>query len=82
MVEGETDARVLAEMAKGRIWPKILDLAHVDALLASLATRYDVSYVRMTGLQLPYLDDHLHLMPAGHEAFGDYVAGQIAGLAG
>jgi acyl-CoA thioesterase-1 len=54
---------------------------HVDALLASLATRYDVAYVRTTGLDLPYLDDHLHLTPAGHQAFGDYVAGQIAGLA-
>jgi acyl-CoA thioesterase-1 len=51
---------------------------HLDALLASLARKYDVSYVRTSGLHLPYLDDHLHLTPAGHEAFGDYVAGQIA----
>jgi acyl-CoA thioesterase-1 len=54
---------------------------HVDTLLASLATQYDVSYVRTSGLDLPYLDDHLHLTPAGHQAFGDYVAARIAGLA-
>ena len=53
---------------------------HVDALLASLATTYDVAYVRTTDLRLTYLDDRLHLTPAGHQAFGDYVAGQIAAL--
>lgn len=53
---------------------------HVDAVLAGLARRYDVAYVRTSGLDLPYLDDRLHLTPAGHQAFGDYVARQIAGL--
>jgi acyl-CoA thioesterase-1 len=53
---------------------------HVDALLASLAKRYGVGYVQTTGLDLPYLDDRLHLTPAGHQQFGDFVAGQIAGL--
>jgi acyl-CoA thioesterase I len=55
---------------------------HVDALLASLAERYDVPYVRTSGLDLPYLDDRLHLTPAGHAEFGDYVASQLAVLAG
>ena len=52
----------------------------VDALLASLSARYDVPYVRTSDLQLPYLDDGLHLTPVGHEAFGDFVSGQIASL--
>ncbi len=55
---------------------------HVDALLASLAQRYDVTYVRTSGLSLDYLDDRLHLTPAGHQAFGDFVAGRIADLLG
>jgi len=29
-----------------------------------------------------YLDDRLHLTPAGHTQFGDYVAGRLAALAG
>ena len=53
---------------------------HVDALLASLATTYDVPYVRTSDLDLAYLDDRLHLTPVGHQAFGDYVAAQIASL--
>jgi acyl-CoA thioesterase-1 len=54
----------------------------VDALLASLADRYDVRYISTTGLDLPYLDDRLHLTPAGHAQFGDYVAAQLAVPAG
>ncbi len=54
---------------------------HVDALLASLAERYGVPYVRTSGLALDYLDDRLHLTAAGHEAFGDYVAQQLGALA-
>ena len=38
-----------------------------------------VAYVRTSGLDLPYLDDRLHLTAAGHEAFGDFVADAIAG---
>jgi acyl-CoA thioesterase I len=55
---------------------------HVDNLLASLAAHYDVAYISTTGLDLPYLDDRLHLTPAGHTEFGDYVAGRLAALAG
>lgn len=53
---------------------------HVDALLAALSARYGAAYVRTSGLDLSYLGDRLHLTPAGHEAFGDYVAGRLADL--
>jgi acyl-CoA thioesterase-1 len=53
---------------------------HVDALLASLADHYDIAYISTTGLDLPYLDDHLHLTPAGHAEFGDHVAARLATL--
>ena len=49
----------------------------VDALLASLADEHDVPYVRTSHLELPYLSDGLHLTPAGHVAFGDFVAAAI-----
>lgn len=52
----------------------------VDALLADLSASYGVDYVSTTALDLPYLDDRLHLTPAGHETFGDYVADRIASL--
>jgi len=51
---------------------------HVDDLLASLATWYGVPYIRTSGLTLDYLDDRLHLTPAGHDAFGDFVARELA----
>jgi acyl-CoA thioesterase-1 len=47
---------------------------HVDALLARLCGDAGVRYVSTIGLDLPYLDDHLHLTPEGHRAFGDAVA--------
>lgn len=50
----------------------------VDVLLAELATRYDAVYVRTSGLDLAYLDDRLHLTPAGHDEFGDFVALRVA----
>jgi acyl-CoA thioesterase-1 len=52
----------------------------VDRLLARLARQYAVPYVSMVDLELPYLDDRLHLTPAGHRAFGDAVSERIAGL--
>lgn len=52
----------------------------VDDLLATLAESYDVPYVQTSGLSLPYLDDQLHLTPAGHVEFGDFVAQQIEAL--
>jgi acyl-CoA thioesterase I len=59
---------------------RIAAVPRVDALLARLSERYDVPYVRTSGLRLTYLPDRLHLTPAGHEAFGDYVAGRLAEL--
>lgn len=49
----------------------------VDTLLAELAGEHDVPYVRTSHLQLPYLSDGLHLTPAGHVAFGEFVAAAI-----
>jgi len=47
----------------------------VDRWLAALSRSAGVDYVssiRLTGL--PYLDDRLHLTPAGHREYGDWVA--------
>ncbi|MGB0100291.1 MAG: SGNH/GDSL hydrolase family protein [Nocardioides sp.] len=52
----------------------------VDRLLARLAADADVAYVRTSDLELSYLDDRLHLTPAGHEAFGDFVAARLVAL--
>ena len=38
----------------------------VDRLLAHLSQKYGVPYVSTVDLKLPYLDDRLHLTPAGH----------------
>jgi acyl-CoA thioesterase-1 len=52
----------------------------VDRLLAHLSQKYGVPYVSTVDLKLPYLDDRLHLTPAGHRTFGDAVAARIAAL--
>lgn len=52
--------------------------AHVDALLASLAERHGVGYLSVIDLDLPYLEDRLHLTERGHAAFGDAVAAAIS----
>ena len=54
------------------------DVPRVDGLLAELAEQYGAAYVRTSGWTLPYLDDGLHLTPAGHRAFGDAVAHELA----
>lgn len=54
--------------------------AHVDLLLSGLTARYGVPYVPTAALDLSYLPDRLHLTPAGHRAFGDYVAARLAEL--
>ena len=56
------------------------EVPRVDTLLARLSASYGVGYVRTSGLDLPYLDDHLHLTPAGHDEFGEFVARRIAAL--
>jgi acyl-CoA thioesterase I len=58
---------VLAPARAGRV-------PAVDAQLAALSASYGVAYVSTLDLDLPYLDDRLHLTPAGHEELGDYVA--------
>ncbi len=49
----------------------------VDALLAELAARHDVAYLSTLDVDLAYLDDRLHLTPAGHAVFGDWVAAGV-----
>lgn len=46
----------------------------VDGWLASLSRSAGVDYVSSIHLSLPYLPDRLHLTPAGHRAYGDFVA--------
>jgi acyl-CoA thioesterase-1 len=46
----------------------------VDAILREEAALADVPYLSMLGRHFDYLDDELHLTPAGHRAFGDAVA--------
>jgi acyl-CoA thioesterase I len=55
-------------------------VARVDRLLAQLSQEYGVPYVSTVDLQLSYLDDRLHMTPAGHVEFGDEVADRIAAL--
>lgn len=52
----------------------------IDALLARLSDQYGATYVAMMGLDLPYLEDRLHLTADGHRQFGDHVAEQIGAL--
>ena len=52
----------------------------VDRLLRRLSHKFGVPYVSTVDLDLPYLDDRLHLTPAGHVQFGDAVAERIAAL--
>ncbi|MDQ4053468.1 MAG: SGNH/GDSL hydrolase family protein [Actinomycetota bacterium] len=46
----------------------------IDSLLTRLSGAAGVRYLRMSHLDLPYLDDRLHLTQAGHVAFGQRVA--------
>ncbi len=53
----------------------------VDALLARLSARHGVAYLSAVDVPLDYLPDRLHLTPAGHAAFGDFVAARLAQVA-
>jgi len=53
---------------------------HVDALLREECARAGVRYLSMVDRSFPYLDDDLHLTPAGHQAFGSIVAAVVAQL--
>ena len=52
----------------------------IDRLLRHLSDRYGVAYVSTVDLDLPYLEDGLHLTVTGHREFGDAVAERIAAL--
>jgi acyl-CoA thioesterase-1 len=54
------------------------EVPRVDALLAELAERHGASYLSMVDLDLPFLDDGLHLTSEGHRMFGDHVAARVA----
>ena len=55
-------------------------IPRIDRLLAHLSKKYGVPYVSVVDLDLPYLDDRLHMTPAGHREFGDAVAERIEQL--
>jgi acyl-CoA thioesterase I len=55
-------------------------IPRIDRLLAHLSKKYDVPYVSVVDLDLPYLDDRLHMTAAGHREFGDAVSERIAQL--
>jgi acyl-CoA thioesterase-1 len=57
------------------------EVPRVDRLLRHLSAKYGVPYVSTVDLDLPYLEDRLHLTAAGHREFGDAVAARIAALA-
>ncbi|WP_068108647.1 SGNH/GDSL hydrolase family protein [Nocardioides dokdonensis] len=52
----------------------------VDALLAELSAAHGVAYLAPRDVAPAYLDDGLHLTPAGHATFGDWVADQLGRL--
>lgn len=52
----------------------------VHRLLERLCAERAVPYVGTTDLELPYLEDRLHLTLEGHRLFGQAVAGRIAAL--
>lgn len=49
----------------------------VDRLLAQLSRAYGVPYLRTSHLDLPYLEDRLHLTAAGHRELGRFVAERL-----
>ena len=49
----------------------------VDAILAQESDRAGVRYLSMLGHRFAYLEDRLHLTPAGHRAFGAVVATSV-----
>jgi acyl-CoA thioesterase-1 len=52
--------------------------ARIDALLRAESDRAGVPYGSMIGRSFDYLDDRLHLTPAGHREFGALVADALA----
>jgi acyl-CoA thioesterase-1 len=56
---------------------RLAGATRVDGWLSRLCERTGTDYISTIGLRLPYLPDRLHLTPAGHRAFGDYVASRL-----
>ena len=50
----------------------------VDAILRAESARAGVRYLSMSDRLFPYLDDRLHLTPAGHRAFGSIVSDAVS----
>ncbi len=55
-------------------------VGRVDALMARVAARHDVPYVRTSTWSLTYRSDRLHLTAGGHVAFGDGVEAALVAL--
>lgn len=53
-------------------------VGRVSSVLASLSEEYGVAFIDTSAWTLAYLPDRLHLTPAGHVAFGDHVAVELA----
>ncbi|UDY24144.1 SGNH/GDSL hydrolase family protein [Nocardioides sp. Kera G14] len=49
----------------------------VDGWLSALSSDAGVRYLSAIHQKLPYLPDRLHLTPAGHRQFGDWVASHL-----
>jgi acyl-CoA thioesterase-1 len=52
--------------------------AQVDGILREESDRAGVSYLSMLDAHFSYLDDQLHLTPAGQRAFGQFVADAVS----
>jgi acyl-CoA thioesterase-1 len=53
-------------------------VGRVDSTLADLCEEYGVAYIDTRAWALAYLPDRLHLTNAGHAAFGQHVADELA----
>lgn len=72
-----TDQRVVV-VGPATVPSRARSVPRVDRLLAELSAAYGVPYVPTSDLDLPYLEDDLHLTGAGHRAYGDAVAERLA----
>jgi acyl-CoA thioesterase-1 len=71
---GELEGRRLLVVGPPDAPARDVGARRVDAILRDEAVRADVAYLSMLDRRFDYLDDHLHLTPSGHRAFGDAVA--------
>ena len=54
-------------------------VGRVSSALASLSEEYGVAFIDTSAWTLSYLPDRLHLTAAGHAAYGEHVADELAG---